>query len=437
MALLAKKPKGTADVVPSKSYMWHTVEKLTAETAQQYGFKEIRIPTFEDTGLFVRSVGETTDVVQKEMYTVSAAGDSQFTLRPEGTAGVMRAMLENGVMNEGFPQKVYYILSCFRHENVQAGRLREFHQFGCEMVGSASPRADAEVISLAKSVLDRVGLQNIVLNLNSIGCPECREKYRQALREYFEPHRDELCRTCQERLDKNPMRLLDCKSAEDQAIAKDAPVILDYLCDDCKKHFEGVKEYLGIMGIDYVVNPKIVRGLDYYTRTVFEFITTEIGAQGTVCAGGRYDGLIEELGGAKTPALGFGMGLERLLLVMQKQNCDFMQDKTCDLYFATMGEASVNKALCLTRAARDEGFFVEYDLVERGLKPQMKYADKIGAKFVIVLGDNEIESGKAKLKNMATGEQTDISIGDDFVPQFSQAMVNSMFSGLESEFGGL
>ncbi len=437
MALLAKKPKGTADVVPSKSYMWHTVEKLTAETAQQYGFKEIRIPTFEDTGLFVRSVGETTDVVQKEMYTVSAAGDSQFTLRPEGTAGVMRAMLENGVMNEGFPQKVYYILSCFRHENVQAGRLREFHQFGCEMVGSASPRADAEVISLAKSVLDRVGLQNIVLNLNSIGCPECREKYRQALREYFEPHRDELCRTCQERLDKNPMRLLDCKSAEDQAIAKDAPVILDYLCDDCKKHFDGVKEYLGIMGIDYVVNPKIVRGLDYYTRTVFEFITTEIGAQGTVCAGGRYDGLIEELGGAKTPALGFGMGLERLLLVMQKQNCDFMQDKTCDLYFATMGEASVNKALCLTRAARDEGFFVEYDLVERGLKPQMKYADKIGAKFVIVLGDNEIESGKAKLKNMATGEQTDISIGDDFVPQFSQAMVNSMFSGLESEFGGL
>jgi histidyl-tRNA synthetase len=437
MALLAKKPKGTADVVPSKSYMWHTVEKLTAETAQQYGFKEIRIPTFEDTGLFVRSVGETTDVVQKEMYTVSAAGDSQFTLRPEGTAGVMRAMLENGVMNEGFPQKVYYILSCFRHENVQAGRLREFHQFGCEMVGSASPRADAEVISLAKSVLDRVGLQNIVLNLNSIGCPECREKYRQALREYFEPHRDELCRTCQERLDKNPMRLLDCKSAEDQAIAKDAPVILDYLCDDCKKNFDGVKEYLGIMGIDYVVNPKIVRGLDYYTRTVFEFITTEIGAQGTVCAGGRYDGLIEELGGAKTPALGFGMGLERLLLVMQKQNCDFMQDKTCDLYFATMGEASVNKALCLTRAARDEGFFVEYDLVERGLKPQMKYADKIGAKFVIVLGDNEIESGKAKLKNMATGEQTDISIGDDFVPQFSQAMVNSMFSGLESEFGGL
>ena len=437
MALLVKKPKGTADVVPSKSYMWHTVEKLASETAEQFGFKEIRIPTFEDTGLFVRSVGETTDVVQKEMYTVSAAGDSTFTLRPEGTAGVMRAMLENGVMNEGFPQKVFYILSCFRHENVQAGRLREFHQFGCEMVGSASPRADAEVISLAKNVLDRVGLQSIVLNLNSIGCPECREKYRQALREYFEPHRDELCRTCQDRLDKNPMRLLDCKSAEDQAIAKDAPLILDYLCDDCRAHFESVKGYLDIMGIDYVVNPKIVRGLDYYTRTVFEFITTEIGAQGTVCAGGRYDGLIEELGGAKTPALGFGMGLERLLLVMQKQGCDFMQDKTCDLYIATMGEGAVKKALSMTTALRGEGFFVEYDLVVRGLKPQMKYADKIGAKFVIVLGDNEIESGNAKLKNMATGEQTDITLGDGLTEAFSQAMVEQMFSGIEDEVGGL
>ena len=437
MALLVKKPKGTADVVPSKSYMWHTVEKIVSESAQQFGFKEIRVPTFEDTGLFVRSVGETTDVVQKEMYTVTAAGDSQFTLRPEGTAGVMRAMLENGVMNEGFPQKVYYILSCFRHENVQAGRLREFHQFGCEMVGSASPRADAEVIALAKSVLDRLGLQNIVLNINSIGCPECREKYRQALREYFEPHRDELCRTCQERLDKNPMRLLDCKSAEDQAIAKDAPAILDYLCDDCKAHFEKLKQYLTQMGIGYSVNPRIVRGLDYYTRTVFEFITTEIGAQGTVCGGGRYDGLIEQLGGAKTPALGFGMGLERLLLVMQKQGCDFIEEKTCDLYIATMGENAVNKALSMTSALRDEGFFVEYDLVERGLKPQMKYADKIGAKFVIVLGDNEIESGSAKLKNMATGEQTDITLGEKLTEQFSQAMLNEMFSGFEDEVGGL
>lgn len=437
MALLVKKPKGTADVTPSKSFMWHTVEKLVSETAQQFGFKEIRIPTFEETGLFVRSVGETTDVVQKEMYTVSAAGDSKFTLRPEGTAGVMRAMLENGVMNEGFPQKVYYILSCFRHENVQAGRLREFHQFGCEMVGTASPRADAEVIALAKSVLDRVGLSGIELNINSIGCPECRAKYHKALKDYFEARKDELCHTCQDRLEKNPMRILDCKSPICQEIGKDAPLIIDYLCDDCKQHFEKLKEYLGEMGIAFSINPRIVRGLDYYTRTVFEFITTEIGAQGTVCGGGRYDGLIEQLGGAKTPALGFGMGLERLLLVMQKQGCDFMEDKTCDLYIATMGESAVKKALHMTTALREEGFFVEYDLVERGIKPQMKYADKLGAKFVIVLGDNEIESGAAKLKNMATGEQTDISLGDSFTEQFSQAMVEKMFSGLEDEIGGL
>ena len=436
MALLVKKPKGTADVVPSRSYMWHTVEQITADTAQQYGFKEIRVPTFEDTGLFVRSVGETTDVVQKEMYTVSAAGDSTFTLRPEGTAGVMRAMLENGVMNEGFPQKVYYILSCFRHENVQAGRLREFHQFGCEMVGSSSPRADAEVISLAKSVLDRVGLQNIALNINSIGCPECREKYRQALREYFEPHKDELCHTCRERLDKNPMRLLDCKSAEDQAIAKDAPVILDYLCDDCKAHFEKLKEYLTEMGIDFSVNPRIVRGLDYYTRSVFEFITTEIGAQGTVCGGGRYDGLIEQLGGQPTPALGFGMGIERLLLVMDKQECGFLPRKKCDIYFATMGDAALEKAMELTRALREYGYFAEYDLMGRGLKAQMKYANKIGAAFTIVLGDNELEEGKAKLKEMEKGEEVTIYLGDKFAASFEEVYFNKMLDFMDEETGG-
>lgn len=437
MALLVKKPKGTADVVPSKSYMWHTVEKIVSESAQQFGFKEIRVPTFEDTGLFVRSVGETTDVVQKEMYTVTAAGDSQFTLRPEGTAGVMRAMLENGVMNEGFPQKVYYILSCFRHENVQAGRLREFHQFGCEMVGSASPRADAEVIALAKSVLDRLGLQNIVLNINSIGCPECREKYRQALREYFEPHRDELCRTCQERLDKNPMRLLDCKSAEDQAIAKDAPAILDYLCDDCKAHFEKLKQYLTQMGIGYSVNPRIVRGLDYYTRTVFEFITTEIGAQGTVCGGGRYDGLIEQLGGQHTPALGFGMGLERLLLVMDKQNCDYLAPKKCDIYFATMGDEALEKAMSLTAQLREFGYFAEYDLMGRGLKAQMKYANKIGAAFTMVLGDNELADGKAKLKEMESGEETVINLDDKFEATFEEIYFNQMLDGIDDENGSL
>ena len=428
MALLAKRPNGTQDVVPNEVYKWQTVESVVRDTAQQFGFREIRVPTFEETGLFVRSVGDTTDVVQKEMYTVSSTGDKTYTLRPEGTAGVIRAVLENGILNEGLPQKVFYTISCYRHEKAQKGRLREFHQFGCELLGAAAPAADADAIALADSVLKRLGLKNIKLNINSIGCPECRAKYREALKAYFEPHRDELCSTCQERLDKNPLRLLDCKSEEDQAIAKDAPVITDYLCEDCSAHFEAVKKQLGIMGIDYVINPKIVRGLDYYTRTVFEFISGDIGAQGTVCGGGRYDGLIETLGGKPTPALGFAMGLERILLTMEAQGCEFMEEKTCDLYIAAMGDKAAEKTVETVTRLREEGFYVEYDLVGRGLKAQMKYADKIKAKFVIVIGDSELESGSAKLKNMATGEQTDISLGDELLDDFGAQYYELMMS---------
>lgn len=433
MDLLVKRPKGTKDTVPAEVYKWHTVEKVTSDTAEQFGFREIRVPTFEETGLFVRSVGDTTDVVQKEMYTVTAKGDDEFTLRPEGTAGVMRAMLENGIMNEGFPQKVYYLISCFRHENVQAGRLREFHQFGCEMVGSASPSADADIIALAKSVLDRLGLKNIELNINSIGCKECRANYQKALREYFEAHSGELCPTCLGRLEKNPMRILDCKSPVCSEIAKGAPIILDYLCDDCKAHFEKLKELLGIMGIEYKVNPKIVRGLDYYTRTVFEFVTTEIGAQGTVCGGGRYDGLIETLGGKPTPALGFAAGLERLIITMEKQGCDFLLPDTCDIYIAAMDDAAQKKALELVMSLRAEGYKAEYDLVGRGLKAQMKYADKIGAKFCIVLGSNELAAGEAKLKDMESGEEKEIKLGEGFVESFSNELIAKMFSGADFE----
>lgn len=428
MALLVKRPNGTQDAVPNEVYKWHTVETVVRDCAQQFGFKEIRIPTFEETGLFVRSVGDTTDVVQKEMYTVSSAGEKTYTLRPEGTAGTIRAVIENGILNDGLPQKVFYLLSCFRHEKAQKGRLREFHQFGCEMLGAASPSADADTIALAHSVLSRLGLKNIVLNINSIGCPECRAKYREALKAYFEPHRAELCNTCQERLDKNPLRLLDCKSAEDQEIAKDAPLITDYLCGECSAHFEGVKKHLGIMGIDFVVNPKIVRGLDYYTRTVFEFISNDIGSQGTVCGGGRYDGLVETLGGKPTPALGFAMGLERILLTMEAQGCEFLEEKTCDLYLASMGDAAAAKAVEIAARMREEGFFVEYDLVGRGLKAQMKYADKIKAKYVIVIGDSELESGNAKLKNMSSGEQTDISLGHDLLDDFGAQYYEMMLS---------
>ena len=430
MAMNIKRPNGTEDVIPRDAHKWHTVEKIARETAESYGFGELRFPTFENTELFLRSVGETTDVVQKEMYTVKAK-ETEFTLRPEGTAGAIRAMLQNGLLNEALPQRIFYIISCFRHERPQAGRLREFHQFGLEMAGSPSPAADAEVISLAKKILDRLELRNIELHINSIGCPACRAKYHDALRAYFEPRKEELCDTCKERLVKNPMRLLDCKSPEDREIAKDAPVILDYLCEECSSHFTKLKKYLDIAGISYIVDPKIVRGLDYYTKTVFEFITTEIGAQGTVCGGGRYDGLIEQLGGQHTPALGFGMGLERLLLVMDKQGCDFLAPKKCDIYFATMGEPALEMAMKLSAQLREYGYFAEFDLMQRGLKAQMKYANKIGAAFTMVLGDNELAEGTAKLKEMKSGEETKMSLDNKFETVFEEIYFNKMMNVMD------
>ena len=368
------------------------------------------------------------------MYTVKAK-ETEFTLRPEGTAGAIRAMLQNGLLNEALPQKIFYIISCFRHERPQAGRLREFHQFGLEMAGSPAPTADAEVICLAKNILDRLGLKNIELHINSIGCPTCRAKYHEALKAFFEPHKDELCDTCKERLVKNPMRLLDCKSPEDREIAKDAPVILDYLCEECSEHFAKLKKYLDNAGIAYTVDPKIVRGLDYYTKTVFEFITTEIGAQGTVCGGGRYDGLIEQLGGQHTPALGFGMGIERLLLVMDKQNCDYLSPKKCDIYFATMGDAALEKAMELTRGLREYGYCAEYDLMGRGIKAQMKYANKIGAVYTVVLGDNELADGKAKLKEMESGKETEILLNDKFTSNFENEYFNKVLDVMDAEGG--
>ena len=416
--LKVQRPKGTQDVVPSQMYKWNTVEGIVKDTASAYGFREIRIPTFEDTALFVRSVGDTTDVVQKEMYSVTAKGDADFSLRPEGTAGTIRALIENGILNEGFPQKVFYVLSCFRHEKPQAGRLREFHQFGVEMAGTKDPRADAEVISLAKSIIDTAGLRGIKLFINSIGCPECRAKYHAALKEYFAGRADELCDTCRGRLEKNPMRILDCKSPVCSEIAEGAPVILDYLCEDCREHFEKLQQYLTAMDIKFEINPKIVRGLDYYTKTVFEFVTTDIGAQGTVCGGGRYDGLIEELGGKHLPSLGFAMGIERLLMLMDKQGIEIPKPSTCDLYVAVMGESASLKSFEIIKAVRSCGLIAETDVVGRGLRAQMKYADKIGAKFSMVLGDNEIEQGKAVIKNMSSGEQTEIVLDDTFAEKF-------------------
>lgn len=437
--LKVQRPNGTKDVVPSQMYKWNTVEALVKSHAEAYGFREIRIPTFESTSLFVRSVGDTTDVVQKEMYSVSATGDEGYTLRPEGTAGTIRALIENGLLNEGLPQKLFYVLSCFRHEKPQAGRLREFHQFGVEMAGTKDPRADAEVISLAKSILDAAGLRNIQLNINSIGCPECRAKYQQALRDYFAPHIDKMCDTCHTRLEKNPLRLLDCKSEICSEIAKDAPSILDHLCDECREHFESLQKYLSAMGIEYKINPRIVRGLDYYTKTVFEFVSEDIGSQGTVCGGGRYDGLIETLSDKPCPALGFGMGLERLILTMENQGVEFAEEEQCDIYIGSMGDAAAVKAMQICRSLRADGVRAECDVVGRSVRAQMKYADKLNAKFSVVIGDSELEAGKAALKDMKSGEQNDIPLDDRFGSVFNALLISRALEeeGLEDAIGGL
>ena len=429
MALITRKIKGTEDVLPKQSYRWQFIEKIMREESKAYGFKEIRTPVFEHTELFARGVGQTTDVVQKEMYTFTTKGGESVTLRPEGTAGAARAVLEHALDNEGLPIKASYFVSCYRYEKPQAGRLREFHQFGLEEYGTQSPAADAEMICAAQSIIDRLGLSQIRLELNSIGCPECRAKYNQALREYFGQFKDRLCETCLSRLEKNPMRLLDCKSPQDQELAKDAPKITDYLCDECESHFGEVKRYLDSAGVEYTINPKIVRGLDYYTKTVFEFVTDCIGAQGTVCGGGRYDGLIEELGGKHMPSLGFAMGLERLLMVMDAQGVEIPEDDKCALYIATMGDDAKVKAFELLKRVRECGLIAETDVVGRGLRAQMKYADKIGAKYSLVLGDNELEENKAKVKNMESGEQTEFALDESFAEKFSihQLADNSSF----------
>ena len=430
MALL-KRPNGTEDILPGTSAEWQALEQFLRITAHVSGFHEIRVPTFEQTELFSRGVGETTDVVQKEMYTVSAK-ESTFTLRPEGTAGTIRAILQNGLLNEALPQRVYYILSCFRHERPQAGRLREFHQFGVEMAGSPEPSADAEVISLAHQIITELGVKDVELHINSIGCPACRRSYHNALRDYFLPHKEELCETCQERLDKNPMRLLDCKSPVCKEIGKDAPIILDYLCEDCSTHFEKLKKNLGLLGIPYSVDPRIVRGLDYYTTTVFEFVTTSIGAQGTICGGGRYDGLVEELGGSSTPALGFGMGLERLLLTLHNQGVTLAKPDPCFLYIVPMGEKAADMALQLSARLKADGCAAQTDVMGRSLRAQMKYADKIGARFTMVIGDNELENGEAVLKNMKTGEKIAMKLDDTFADRFSDIEIADRLANVQS-----
>ncbi len=410
MANKIQKPRGTMDIFPEDVALWHKIEEKARDVAKRFGFGEIRTPTFEELALFKRGVGEVTDVVQKEMYTLTDKENRVFALRPEGTASVVRAIIENGKTSDAMPLKYYYLINCFRYEKPQAGRSREFFQFGTEMFGAAAPSADATVISLAYTLLKELGIKGVKLHINSIGCPECRPNYRQALVDYFSQHEEELCDTCKERLKTNPLRVLDCKSPICSELAKDAPNTIDYLCTECHDHFESLKTYLDAMGIEYTVDTRIVRGLDYYTKTVFEFICEGIGAQSTVCGGGRYDGLMKQLDGPALPGIGFGMGLTRVILAMKESGCGEVEEDKPILYIAPLGGGAVAKALSIVAKLRDQGIYAECDICSRSLKAQMKYADKIGAEYTLIIGDSELESGKAQLKNMKKSEQREIEI---------------------------
>ena len=401
-------PKGTKDVLPSDSYKWQYVENIARETADLFGVSEIRTPVFEHTELFQRGVGDTSDIVTKEMYTFKDKGDRSITLKPEGTAGVVRAFIENGLINGAMPAKMYYIIPAFRYERPQAGRLREFHQFGVEIFGASGAETDVEAIMIADTLLKKLGL-DVKLYINSIGCPTCRKKYNDALKAFFAPHLENLCYDCKTRYEKNPLRLLDCKEENCKKINADAPKMLDYLCEDCKAHFEKTQSYLKTAGIEYEIDSRIVRGLDYYTRTVFEFVSTQIGSQGTVCAGGRYDKLIEELGGNPTPAVGFAAGIERLLIVMEKTDVEIPKPQTMKVYLAGMDEACREKAFALCATLRKAGVKAEIDHMTRSVKAQFKYADKIGAQFVAVIGGNELSQGIMNVKNMQTGESEQVA----------------------------
>ena len=404
--IITTSPKGTEDLLPQDSYKWHYLEKKFAKTAELYNYREIRVPTFEHTELFERGVGDTTDVVEKQMYTFNDKGGRSITLRPEGTASVVRSFLQNSLYALPMPMKMYYNIACFRYENKQKGRLREFHQFGVVVFGAEKPTMDAEVISLALTFLDSVGLKDLSVNINSIGCPKCRKAYSDALREYLRPHYDELCDTCKGRFTRNPLRIIDCKSEECQSIVKGAPSLLDYICDDCSAHFEEFKACLDGMGIKYTIDPGIVRGLDYYTKTVFEIISGDF----TVCGGGRYDGLVEELGGKPSPAIGFGLGIERLLLRLEETGVEIPADKPVKLYIAPLGENALKAAQSIVYGLRKAGVSTETDHMGRALRASMKYADKLGAEYTVVLGDDEIAAGEVKVKNMQTGEQTAVKL---------------------------
>ena len=398
--------KGTKDMLPSEAYKWNYIADKLRKISEEYGIREIRTPMFEATELFERGVGETTDVVQKEMYTFEDKGGRSITLKPEGTAPAVRAFIEHSLYADAQPTKMFYFTDCFRYEKMQKGRLRQFHQYGIEVFGSQEASIDAEIISLVMRSLDEFGIKGISLNINSLGCPSCRAKYNEALKEYLKSNYDDLCETCKTRFEKNPMRIIDCKEKKCKEIVKNAPIILDFICDECKEHFEKLKNYLTAMGIEYNVDPQIVRGLDYYSKTVFEVIKDGL----TICGGGRYDYLVEEIGGPKTPAMGFGLGLERLLLTLEEEGIKIEEPNRCDLFIGSMGDNAKLKAMKLAFDLRKEGLKVDIDHLGKSVKAQMKYANKIGARFTFVIGDSEIQENMVNVKRMSDGEKFEVAL---------------------------
>lgn len=410
--MLTTRPRGTNDILPGEVEKWQFLEQLTGQVCREYGYGEIRTPIFEHTELFSRGVGETTDIVEKEMYNFIDRGDRSITLRPEGTASTVRAYVENKLYALPQPVKVYYTGPMFRYDRPQAGRYRQFHQFGVEAFGSNDPAIDAEVIAMAMDIYKRIGLKNLALHLNSVGCPACRPALRQRLQEYFKPHIENLCPNCQGRYERNPLRILDCKSAKCQEFGKDAPTTLDVLCSDCADHFAAVQGYLDEVGISYAINNRLVRGLDYYTRTAFEIMTQDIGAQSSIGGGGRYNGLIEECGGPATPGIGFALGLERILLTAERQGIVFPVSRGPQVFIATAGSGVAKNAFGLLQSLRQQGIAAEQDYLSRSLKAQMKYAGKLAARLVIILGEEEFNRCVAVVRDMQAGEQQEVALGE-------------------------
>ena len=407
--MLTKAPRGTKDIVPAEAYKWNYLEGKFRDLCRLYGYEEIRTPIFEHTELFKRGVGDTTDIVQKEMYTFKDRGDRDLTLKPEGTAGVIRAFIENKMYAETQPTKLFYITPCFRYERPQSGRQRQFHQFGVEALGSDTPSLDAEVISLAMQFLGEAGLKDLTVSINSVGCPVCREEYNQLLKDYLAAKADVLCDLCNDRRDKNPMRVIDCKNETCQANIVDIPLMADHLCENCKDHFSQLKLYLDEMDINYVVDKKIVRGLDYYKRTAFEIISNDLGAQSTVCGGG----LVEQIGGPSGySGIGFGLGAERLLLTLEANGVEIGNPNHTDIFVVTIGDKAKLKSFSILKDLRDNHISADKDHLDRSLKAQFKYSNKINAKYTIVIGDDELDKDEATLKNMETGDQKLIKISE-------------------------